>query len=64
MWSKKVNGPTIRRALEGKSLRTSNPPRSRGRASITVATMRSGDAFEHSGSIVGWTLMRRFLSCF
>jgi hypothetical protein len=31
IWSKKINGPTIWRCVEGSTRRTSNPPRSRAR---------------------------------
>jgi len=35
MWSKKMNGPTIRRFACGSTRATSKPPRSRRRASMT-----------------------------
>ena len=47
----------MRRAAEGKTLRTVNPPMSRGRASTTARTGDSAMDSEHVGSCAGWMLM-------
>ena len=39
IWSRKMNGPTIRREWKGSTRPTSNPPRSLRRASITSSIM-------------------------
>src|SRR6266478_9562313 len=48
IWSKKMKGPTIRRRIDGKARRTSNPsPRSRVRGRMTVSI---GDAGSRSSN--------------
>src|SRR5947209_8471033 len=52
-----MNDPTRRRAGEGRTRPTTKPPRSRGRASMMVATSGVAGDREHAGSRVGQTLM-------
>src|SRR5580704_3931410 len=47
-----MKGPTIRRAIAGRTRRTEKPPGSRGRAWI-VSAMRLESVEVHSGSLAG-----------
>src|SRR5215469_17319038 len=53
-----MNGPTRRRAAEGRTRPTAKPPRSRDRASMTAATCGVAVRCEHTGSTADHTLMR------
>ncbi len=47
-----MNGRIMRRAREGKSLRTLKPPTARGRASM-IAAMAELDGVDDTGSMAG-----------
>ena len=62
IWSKKMNGPTICRFGAGSARRTSKPPRSRARGTISVSIASIAAASGQVGSSVGFQLMTRLLS--
>lgn len=53
IWSKKTNGPTIRRYADGTTRCTSNLPKSRERLTMTVSRAAQAGAVLTSGSRAG-----------
>src|SRR5918994_504845 len=61
IWSKKTKGPMLRRSGEGSTRRTSNPPMSRGRGTMTVSRVPQAGGVFASGSSADSQLIS--LSC-
>ena len=57
IWSKKMNGPTIWRFGAGSARRTSKPPMSRARGTITVSIASTASPVGQSGSKAGFQLI-------
>src|SRR3954451_377887 len=58
IWSQKMKGPTICRRADGRARRTSNPPRSRARGTITISIASQARLSPGCGSSQGWQLSR------
>src|SRR3954453_23087625 len=58
IWSQKMKGPTICRRAEGRARRTSKPPRSRARGTITVSIASQARLSPGFGSSQGCQLIR------